>query len=182
MSSTPKQSVMKTSSQEEMSSTETLEQIRIKSMKDVWEVLFLKIWRNSEKLVPMCLTPSHRCIPNTIQLRALQTRTLKMENFENCWVHHCILQNREWLCNPLECQAQRGNLLHCHKREEQVQSVLKLIQGKAWRLVRFRNRVHWRNLLHCFDLEMKEPGNQFKSSVVRTADPSNVGRSLVEGK
>ena len=28
---------------------------------------------------------------------------------------------------------------------------------------------------------MKEPRNQFKSSVFRNADPSNVGRSLLEG-
>ena len=33
-----------------------------------------------KKLVPMCLTSSHRCIPNTIQLNALQTRTSKMDN------------------------------------------------------------------------------------------------------
>ena len=39
MSSTRKQSVLKTSSPEELSSTETLEQIRIKSTKDLWEVL-----------------------------------------------------------------------------------------------------------------------------------------------
>ena len=49
-----------------------------------------EIWRELKKLVTMCLTSSHRCIPNTIRRKALQTRILKMENCETCWLHHCI--------------------------------------------------------------------------------------------
>ena len=41
--------------------------------------------KNCEKISywQTCLTSSHRCIPNTTQRRALQTRTLKMESYEN---------------------------------------------------------------------------------------------------
>ena len=35
---------------------------------------------------------SHRCISITSQRRALQTQILKMENYEKCWLHHCIDQ------------------------------------------------------------------------------------------
>ena len=37
------------------------------------------------------------------------------------------------------------------------------------------------NLLHCFHLRGEQPENQFKSSVFKNADPSNLGRSLLEG-
>ena len=84
----------------------------------------------SQKLLPMCLTSSHRCIPIMIQRKALQTLTLKMEHYEKCWLHHCICKV-EWTANPLECQSHRGNLLHCFRIEEQVQKVLKLISEKA---------------------------------------------------
>ena len=42
------------------------------------------------------------------------------------WVLHCICKVEKTV-NPLECQLLRGNLLHCHRREEQVQNVLKLM-------------------------------------------------------
>ena len=67
------------------------------------------IWK---KLVLMCLTSSHRCIPNSIRRKALQTRTLKMENYEKCWLHHCLLRIEKTM-NLLECQSHRCNLLHC---------------------------------------------------------------------
>ena len=156
MSSTPKQSVLKTSSPEELSSTEPLEQIRIKSRKDLWEVLLLEIWRNSETLVPMCLTSSHRCIANTTQRKALQTRTLKMENYKKSWLHH-RKDKIERIVRHLEHQLHRGNLLQWYRREEQVQSVLKLIPRgeKAWCQVHLRNRVQRGSLLQCFRQEMR---------------------------
>ena len=43
-----------------------------------------------------------------------------------CWLHHCI-RRVDGIVNPLECQSHRGNLLHCYRKEEQVQSELKLI-------------------------------------------------------
>ena len=61
---------------------EILGQIRIKSRKDLREILLLKIWMNLEKLVQTRLTSDHRCITITTQRRALHTRTLKMENYE----------------------------------------------------------------------------------------------------
>ena len=41
--------------------------------------------------------------------------------------------------------------------------------------------MHLGNLLHCFRLEMKNREIKFKSSVFRNADPSKLGRSLLEG-
>ena len=67
---------------------------------------------NLGKLVPMCLSSIHRCIPSTIQRKALQTRTSKMENYEKCWLHQCICRIEKTM-NPLECQSHRRNLLHC---------------------------------------------------------------------
>ena len=40
------------------------------------------------------------------------------------------MQSREY-CESSRCQSHRGNLLHCYRREEQVQSVLKLMLEKA---------------------------------------------------
>ena len=71
-------------------------------------------------------TSSRRCIPIMTQRRALQTRILMMENNGKCLLHHCICKVEKTV-NPLECQLHWGNLLHCYRREEQVQSVLKLI-------------------------------------------------------
>ena len=131
MSSTPKRSILKTSSAEGLSLTEILLQIRIKSTKDLWEVLLLKIWKNLGKLVLTWLTSSHRCIPNTTRWKALQTRTLKMENYEECPLPNRICRIEKTM-NPFECQSQRRNLPDCYWREKQVQNLLKLIEGKAW--------------------------------------------------
>ena len=71
---------------------------------------------NLEKLVPRCPTSSHRCTPIMTQRRALQTVILKMENYEKCWLHHCLCKV-ERTVNHLEYQLHRGNLLavrlHC---------------------------------------------------------------------
>ena len=130
MSSRPKQSSQKTSSPEEFSLTQILGQIRIKDRKDMGETLSLKKWTYLAKLVWRCPTSGHRCIPNMTRRRALQTRILKMENYEKCWVHHCT-RKIEKTVNPLECQSHQGNLLHCYRREEHVQSVVELIPEKA---------------------------------------------------
>ena len=47
-----------------------------------------------------------------------------------CWLHHCKCKI-ERTVNPLECQSYRGNLLHCYRRDEQVQSVPMLISRKS---------------------------------------------------
>ena len=44
-----------------------------------------------------------------------------------------------------------------------------------------QDRVHREKPAAMFSLRSEEPGNQFKSSVFRNADPSNLGRSLLEG-
>ena len=63
--------------------------------------------------------------------KAVQTRLLKMENYEKCGLHHCICRIEKTV-NSLECQSHRGNLLLCYRREEQVHSVLKLILEKLY--------------------------------------------------
>ena len=63
------------------------------------EVLLLEIWRKSEKFRAPCVL--------------------------TCNQHHCICRIEKTM-NPLECQPHQGNLLHCYRREEQMQSVLKL--------------------------------------------------------
>ena len=41
---------------------------------------------------------------------SIQTRILKMENYEKCWLHHCICKV-ERTVNHLKYQLHRGNLL-----------------------------------------------------------------------
>ena len=136
-----------------------------------------RIWKSWCRDVVSPVTDAFRL---HTQRRALQTRTSKMENCEKCWLNHCICRIEKTM-NPLECQSHLGNLLHCYRREEQVGSVLKLIWRKAWCQVHLRNREHRGNLAALFSPGNKEPGNQFKSSVFTHADPSNLGRSLLEG-
>ena len=73
------------------------------------------MWLNLEKFVPRCPTSSHRCIPIMTQRKALQTRILKMENYEKCWCHHCTCRI-EGIVSHLEYQLHWGNLLHCFHR------------------------------------------------------------------
>ena len=124
--SRPKRSSVKTSSPEEKSLTGILGQMRINYRKDLCGTQLLRIWTNVEKLVQRCPTSSHRCIPIMTQRRALQTRILKMENYEKCWLHCCMCEV-EKTANPVECQLHWWNLLHCYRKEEQLQSVLKPI-------------------------------------------------------
>ena len=90
-----------------------------------------------------------------------------------CWLHHCI-RRVEKTVNPLECQSHRGNLLHCHRREEQLQSVLKLIQEKRLDVKFVSGTECTRKPAAMFSLGNEEPGNQTKSSVFKNADPSNL--------
>ena len=64
----------------------------------------------SALLVPRYRTSSYRCIPIMTQRKALQTRVLKMENYEKCWLHHCICKV-ERTVNHLEYQLHRRNPL-----------------------------------------------------------------------
>ena len=92
---------LKTLNPEELSLKGILGQIRIKYRKDLWEIT------NLEKLVLRCPTSSDRCIPNVAQRKALQTRILKMENYEKCWLHHCFYRV-EGIMNHLEKQRLQG--------------------------------------------------------------------------
>ena len=101
--STPWQSSLKTSSPEELRLTGILGQIRIE---------------HQERFVRNSITEDMDefgkvgAVPIMTQRRALQTRILKMENYEKCWLHHCICKV-EGIVNHLERQSHRWNLLHC---------------------------------------------------------------------
>ena len=41
------------------------------------------------------LRPIRRYIPIMIQLKTLQTRILKMENYEKCWLHRSVYMDEE---------------------------------------------------------------------------------------
>ena len=180
-SSRPKRSSLKTSSPEELSLTEIVGQIQVKYRKDSWETLFLKIWMNLEKLVRRCPASSHRCIPIMTQRRALQTRILKMENYKECWLQHCVCKVEKTV-NPLECHFAPGKLAallqergasakrtQADRRESLMSSASQepSAPGKPAALFFSGN---------------EEPGNQFQSSIFKNADPSNLGRSLIAMK
>ena len=113
-SSRPKQSILKTSSPEELSLPGIFGQIRIKYRKDLSEkitkILSPKMWRDLEKLAPRSPLSNHRCIPIMTQRRALQSRNLKMENYEKWRLHHCICKIERTVCH-LEYQLHWKNLL-----------------------------------------------------------------------
>ena len=44
-----------------------------------------------------CSTSNQGCTPITIQLKALHTRILKMENCGKCWPHRCMYMGEEKL-------------------------------------------------------------------------------------
>ena len=64
--------------------------------------------------------------------------------------------------NHFEYQSHQWDLLQCYSREEQMQSVLKLItrEEKARGQVQLKNRARG-NLAAMFSSGRKEPGNQF---------------------
>ena len=91
---------------------------------------------------------SHRCIPIMTQRKALQTRILNMENYEKCWLHHClckvertvIISNANCIGKPAAMIQERG------ASAKRTQADLR--EGLCQ--VRLRNREHRRNLLQCF--------------------------------
>ena len=86
---------------EELSWTEILGQIRIRYQKEFWDItikiLSQKIRRKLKNLVSTCPTSKQGYTLITIQLKALQTRILKMENYEKNWPHGCMYMSEEKL-------------------------------------------------------------------------------------
>ena len=70
-------------------------QVQERFVRDNYQNLSLKIWRDLEKLVSICPMSNHRCIPIMTQRRALQTRILKMENYEKVLASPLYVQGRE---------------------------------------------------------------------------------------
>ena len=93
-----------------------------------------------------------------------------MENYEICWLHHCIctlatgkpaalLQERGASAKRAQADIRKG-FMSSSSQEPSA-------PGKPSALFSFGD---------------EEPGHQFKSSVFKNADPSNLGRSLLEGR
>ena len=129
---------------------------------------------NLEKLVQTRPISSHRCIPITTQRRALQTRILKMENDEKCWLHLCVCRTEKTLNPPKKPAALLQERGASAKRTQ-----ADFRKGLMSSLSQEPSAPGKPAVLFSFGSE--EPGHQFKSSVFRNADPSNLGRSLLEG-
>ena len=71
-----------------------LHQTPEKILGDDNQILSQKIRMKPEKLVSRS-SSNHRHTPIMIQLNALQTRILKMENYEKCWLHRCMCMGEE---------------------------------------------------------------------------------------
>ena len=82
----------------------------------------------TEKLVSTWSTSNQGYTLITIQLKALQTRILKMDNYEKCWPHCCMYMGDEKIMVLLTNPQLQGNQKQKQcRREVQVQIVLKLI-------------------------------------------------------
>ena len=89
-----------------------LHQTQERILGDDYQNLSQKIRKRLENFMSTCPTSNQEYTPFTIQLKALQTRILKMENYEECW-SPLYAQSRED-CESSRIQVQRRNLLHCY--------------------------------------------------------------------
>ena len=129
----------------------------------------LKMWMNLEKLVQRSPTSSHRCIPIVTQRRALQTRILKMENYEKCWPKTSRIPTASRKQKAVMIQERRAST----KRTQVDHSRKTSLTSSSSQELRACDAM--------FSSGSKEPGNQMKRSIFKNADPSNLGWSLREG-
>ena len=59
------------------------------------KILAQNMRRRLENLTSRCPASNQGYTRTTIQLKALQTRILKMENYEKCWPHRCMHMGEE---------------------------------------------------------------------------------------
>ena len=104
------------------------------------------------------------------QRRALQTRILKMENYEICWLHHCICKVEKTessrmpvaTVKPAALSQERGG----SAKRIQADSRKSLMSSSC------QEPSAPGKLAALFSLGSEEAENQFKSSVLKNADPS----------
>ena len=114
------------------------------------------------------------------QRRALQTRILKTENDEKCWLHHCTGKVEE-IENHLEYPTASGKpaaLLQergASAKRSQADFRKSLMSSSS------QEPSAPEKLAALFSFGNEEPGNPIKSSVFKHTDPSNLRRSLLEG-
>ena len=171
----------------ELNWTEILGQMRIKYQKEFWEMTIKIYHRYTEEtrkfLVSTCPTSNQGYTPITIQLKALQTRILKMENYEKCWTHRCMCMGGEKLWFFSQTHSFRETTGKS-RREGQVHNVLKLITLQERESLKSNSSQDPRASGKpdaVFSSRSDEQGNQFESSMFKYDDPSKLGRSLLEG-
>ena len=125
-----------------------------------------------------CPTSNQGYTETTIQLKALQTRILKMENYEKCWPHHCMDMGDEKIMvfpqRPIASGKPEAKIIQkrgaqaAHSRRESLKSNSSQEPrafGKPDAL---------------FSSRSDELGNQFESFMFKYADPSILGMSFFE--
>ena len=130
------------------------------------------------KLLQRRPTSSHRCIPIMTQRRALQTRIMKMANYEKLLASPLYTQSRGD-CKPSRVPTAQGKLdaMVVQKREASA----KRTQADHSRRESLTSNSSQApsatvKLAAMFSSGNEEPGNQIKSSIFKNADPSNVGK------
>ena len=150
-----------TSSLQEMSFTGILEQIRIKYWKEFWEMTIKILSQKIRRKLAL------RPIEDTPML----TRILK-ENCEKCWPQSCMypqLQGNQ----KRKIMQKRGA---CAQRTQADHSRRESLKSNSSQEPRASGKPD-----AVSSSSSGEPGNQCKSSVIKYADPSNLGTSLLEG-
>ena len=116
---------------------------------------------------------NHRCIPIATQQRALQTRILKIENYEKRWLHHCICKSRK------DCKSSRiPNALGKLATILQERGV-SAKRTQADRREGLMSSASQATRVTVKPIVMFSP--ESKSSIFKNTNPSNLGRSLLEG-
>ena len=127
-------------------------------------------------------TTNRRCTPTTTQQNAFSTRTLRMDNCEKCWLHHCKSRAGKEILNLLEHQKHQGNQKQndaegaSAQRTQADHSRRDSLMSSSSQEPRASGKPD-----ALFSPRSDEPGNQFESSVFKFADPANVGKSLLDG-
>ena len=180
----PNSSSLKTSSPEELSLTGILGQIRIKYRKDSWGITtktyrwrYGGIWKSWFRYVLCPITDAFR---SWLSGEHCRLGSWRWRITKKCWLHHCMCKVERTVIH-LEYQLHQWNFLQQYRREKWVQSVLKLTEEKSLMSSSSQERRASGKSAAMSSSGSAEPRNQFKSSIFKNADPSNVGRSLLEG-
>ena len=104
-----------------------------------------------------------------------------MENYEKYWIHHCTVKI-ENIMRHLENQlSQRKTTAMIQERGASAKRTPADLRESLMSRSSHERRASMKSAA-MFSLGNEESGNQLKSSFFKNADPSNLGRSLLEDK